>query len=202
MVGRAKTQRQQNKAAADLKETWMQRAIEIYNQEQRLPKPRSQEKICRQAEAECFQLTRKVVKLSSSTLDRRAKGGRSHKEGHKGQKWLNNEENEAVLQDIVLNAQRGFPPTHHRIKEHVDKIAHAHHGNTFPETGVGKEWTHRFVSDNNDKIGAYWSKPLDRSRARAVNHTTKEHYFGMLKEVVNGNGEDDVIPPELQYGVC
>jgi hypothetical protein len=112
MVGRAKTQRQHNKAAADFKDTWMQRAIEIYHQEQQLPKPRSQEKICRQAEAECFQLTRKVVKLSSSTLDRRAKGGQSHKEGHKGQRWLNDDENEAVLQDIVLNAQRGFPPTH------------------------------------------------------------------------------------------
>lgn len=34
MVGRAKTQRQQNKAAADFKETWMLQAIEIYHQEQ------------------------------------------------------------------------------------------------------------------------------------------------------------------------
>lgn len=201
MVGQAKTQQQQSKEAADLKETWMQRAIEIYHQEQQLPKPRSQEKICRQAEAECFQLTRKVVKLSSSTLDRRAKGGQSHKEGHRGQRWLNNEENKAVLQDIILNAQRGFPLTHRRIKEHVDKIAHARHGNAFPETGVGKEWTHHFVSDNNDRIGAYWSKPLDQSRARAVNPATKEHYFKMLREVVEGNGEDDVIPLELHYGV-
>ncbi|KAF8498949.1 hypothetical protein F5888DRAFT_1592165, partial [Russula emetica] len=107
---------------ADLKETWMQRAIEIYHQEQQLPKPRSQEKVCRQAEAECFQQTKKVVKLSSSTLDRHTKGGQSHKEGHRGQRWLNNEENEAVLQDIILNAQRGFPLTHRRIKEHVDEI--------------------------------------------------------------------------------
>ena len=94
----------------------MQWAIEIYHQEQQLPKPRSQEKICRQAEAECFQLTKKVVKLSSSTLDRRAKGGRGHREGHREQRWLNDEEKEAVLQDIILNAWRGFPPTHRRIK--------------------------------------------------------------------------------------
>ncbi|KAF8489167.1 hypothetical protein F5888DRAFT_1622284 [Russula emetica] len=126
MVGRAKTQRQRNKEAADLKETWMQRAIEIYHQEQQLPKPRSQEKVCRQAEAKCFQQTKKVVKLSSSTLDWRTKGGQSHKEGHRGQRWLNDEENEAVLQDIILNAQRGFPLTHRRIKEHVDEIARAH----------------------------------------------------------------------------
>jgi hypothetical protein len=201
MVGRAKTQRQQKKEAADLKETWMLRAIEIYSQEHRLPNPRSLETICRQAEAECFQLTKKVIKVSSSTLDRRAKGGQSHKEGHKGQRWLNNEENEAVLQDIVLHAQRGLPLTHRRIKEHVDEIARARHGNTFPETGVGKDWTHRFVSNNKDKIGAYWSKPLERSRARAVNPATKEHYFKLLREVIEGNGEDDVIPVELHYGV-
>jgi len=40
MVGQAKTQQQQNKEAADLKETWMQWAIEIYHQEQQLPKLR------------------------------------------------------------------------------------------------------------------------------------------------------------------
>jgi hypothetical protein len=90
----------------------MKWAIEIYQQEQQLLKPKSQEKICRQAEAECFQMTKKVVKLSSSTLDRCTKGGQSHKEAHKGQKWLNDEETEAVLQDILLNSQCGFPPTH------------------------------------------------------------------------------------------
>jgi Tc5 transposase DNA-binding domain len=201
MVGRAKTQRQQNKEAADFKDTWMQRAIYIYHQEQRLPKPRSQTKICQQAEAECFQMTKKVVKLSSSTLDRRVKGGQSHKEYHKGQRWLNDEENEAVLLDITLNAQRGFPLTHRRIKEHVDEIARARHGNAFPVTGVGKKWTHRFVSDNKDRISAYWSKPLDHARARAVNPATKVHYFKMLREVMEGDGKDDVIPPELQYGV-
>ncbi|KAF8500135.1 hypothetical protein F5888DRAFT_1610592, partial [Russula emetica] len=58
-----------------------------------------------------------------------------------------------------------------------------------------------FVSDNNDRIGAYWSKPLDHSRVRAVNLATKDHYFKMLREVIKGSGEDDVIPSGLQYGV-
>ena len=142
-----------------------------------------------------------MVKLPSSTLDQHVKGGRSHKKGHKGQRWLNDEEIEAVLQDIILNAQCSFPSTHRRIKEHVDKIAHARHGNIFPETRVGKDWTHRFMSNNNNRISAYWSKPLDQSRVRAVNPATKVHYFKILKEVIEGNGDDDVIPSELQYGV-
>ena len=200
MVGRPKTQQQRKRETADLKETWMQRAIQIYYEEHKLLKPRSLEKICQQAEAECYQLTKKVVKVSSSSLDRRAKGGQGHKEGHNGQRWVNDEETEAVLQDIVLNAQRGFPLTHRRIKEHVDEIARAHHGDAFPKTGVGKEWTNRFVSNHKDRIAGYWSNPLDRSRARAVNSTTKEHYFEMLRKVVEGSGENDVIPPELHYG--
>ena len=90
----------------------MQWAIEIYHQEQQLPKPRSQKKICQQAEAEYYQLTKNVIKISSFTLDQHAKEGQSHKQSHKGQKWLNNKENKAMLQDIILNTQCGFPLTH------------------------------------------------------------------------------------------
>jgi hypothetical protein len=201
MVGHAKTNWEKRKEAADLKETWMKRAVEIYLQEQQLPKPRSQKAICEQAEAECLRTTKKIVKLSSSTLDRRGKGGRSHREAHEERRWLNDEETDAVIQGIILNANRGFPPTHRRIKAHVDQIARTHHGDTFPESGVGQIWTHRFVSDHKDRVGAYWSKSLDWSRAWAVNPATKDHYFKLLAKVIEGEGGDDVIPPELIYGV-
>ena len=201
MVGRAATARKKRREVAELKETWMQRAINLYWQGQELPKPTSLETICRQAEAECLKDERKIVKLSSSTLDRRVKGGRSHKKAHKEQRWLNDEEVEEMIHNIILNAARGFPPTHRRIKEHVDIIASARHGPAFPDTGVGKEWTSRFVSDHDDRIGAYWSKGLDRSRARAVKPHTKDHYFKLLEEVMKGKGGDDVIPPELMYGI-
>jgi hypothetical protein len=161
----------------------------------------SLETACGEAEAECFEKTGEVVKLSSSTLDRRAKGGRNHSDAHAGQRWLNGDEIEVVIQDIIKNADCGFPPTHRRIKEHIDAIACACHGDALPETGVGKDWTAHFVADHTDRIGAYWSKGLDRSRARAVNPFTKEHYFKLLTEVIEGKGGDDVIPPELIYGV-
>jgi hypothetical protein len=69
MVGRAKAERQKRKEAAELKETWMQRAAEIYRDRQDLLKPMSLETACGEAEAECFEKTGEVVKLSSSTLD-------------------------------------------------------------------------------------------------------------------------------------
>jgi len=57
------------------------------------------------------------------------------------------------------------------------------------------------MSNSNNRISTYWSKPLDQSRVRAVNPATKVHYFKILKEVIEGNGDDDVIPSELQYGI-
>ena len=68
-------------------------------------------------------------------------------------------------------------------------------------TEVSKVWTHCFVSDNNNRQGAYWSNPLDQSRARAVNPTIKVHYFKLLKDVVEGNGVGNVIPLKLHYGI-
>jgi hypothetical protein len=67
--------------------------------------------------------------------------------------------------------------------------------------GVGQNWTHRFTSDHNDRIGAYWSKALDKSRAQAVNPNTRADYFALLNTVTEGMGGDDRIPTELNYGV-
>ena len=201
MVGRADSARDKKRAIFDLKEKWMERAVEVYWDETQKDTSKSMEKICRQAEEECLQATGKVVKLSSSTLDRHAKGGRSQRQAHEEQRWLNDSEVELVIQDIIAYGERGFPLSHRRIKEHVDLICQARYGDQFPETGLGKAWTARFISDHQDKIHAYWSKGLDRSRARAVNPVTKAHYFELLAKVIVGKGGDDAIPPELIYGV-
>ncbi|KAJ7053688.1 hypothetical protein C8F01DRAFT_923423, partial [Mycena amicta] len=73
-------------------------------------------------------------------------------------------------------------------------------GDDFPASGVGKQWTRRFVSDHSDRLHTYWSHALDKSRSRAVNETNKQEYFNLLERVVEGSGGDDVIPAELIYG--
>ena len=198
MTGRALSLRRRQREHSTRKETWMKRAVERHQEEQEMSRPMSMEKICRAVEQECYNSTGQMIKLSSSTLDRRVKGGRNHTEAHEDKRWLSDEEVERVIQDIILYGERGFPLSHRRIKEHVDEICHARHGDTFPQNGVGPSWTHRFVSDHCSQIGAYWSKGLDRSRARAVNPTTKKEYFDLLQKVMHGEG--DIIPPELIYG--
>ncbi|KAI0000837.1 hypothetical protein BJV74DRAFT_766495, partial [Russula compacta] len=87
------------------------------------------------------------------------------------------------------------------IKEHVDEILQSCLGDAFPESEVGKDWTKCFVSDHNDQIRQYWSKGLDHSRARAVNPTTKWHYYELLTMAIEGKEGNDIIPPELIFGV-
>ncbi|KAJ7179995.1 hypothetical protein C8R43DRAFT_848834, partial [Mycena crocata] len=69
-----------------------------------------------------------------------------------------------VVSFAISLADRGFPLSHCRLKEHVDEIARARWGAKFPVDGVGKQWTKKFVSDHPDRLGTYWSRALDKSR--------------------------------------
>jgi hypothetical protein len=180
----------------------MQHAIQIFTEghsSSSTPAPSLHDALA-QAEKECLQQDKKKVTLSKSTLQRRANGGLSKKEAHEHESWLTKEEAEIVVVFAIACADRGFPLSHRRLKEHVDQLARARWGDKFPETGVGKQWTKDFVSDHSDRLGTYWSRGLDKSRARAVNVTTKAEYFDLLERVIEGKGGDDRIPAELIYG--
>lgn len=76
---------------------------------------------------------------------------------------MNDQEEEVLINEVIYWAERGFPLDHRRLKEHADEIARARHGDKFPEGGVGKCWTRRFVSDHNDRLGTYWTHAMDHS---------------------------------------
>ncbi|KAJ7046210.1 hypothetical protein C8F04DRAFT_987919, partial [Mycena alexandri] len=157
----------------------MQRAIKIMEAEEGSSSspPPSLKTATQQAQRECLQQDKKHISLSTSTLSRRLNGGLSKTEAHQNECWLNSAEADVVISYVIACADRGFPLSHRRLKEHVDVIARARWGTRFPETGVGKQWTKMFVSDHSDRLGMYWSRALDRSRARAVNPITKKEYF-------------------------
>ncbi|KAJ3831389.1 hypothetical protein F5878DRAFT_522648, partial [Lentinula raphanica] len=69
-------------------------------------------KVCRAVEAECFEVTKKKITLSDSTLHRRVHNGRSHAEAKQEQRWLNNEETEVLINEVIYYAERGFPLDH------------------------------------------------------------------------------------------
>ncbi|KAJ7177098.1 hypothetical protein C8R46DRAFT_810386, partial [Mycena filopes] len=101
---------------------------------------------------ECLAQEKKTVDISKSTLDRRIKGGVNRKDGHEHHAWLTKEETVIVVDFAAECSERGFPLSHRRLKEHVDEIVRARLGDAFPAEGVGRQWTHKFVSDNIDKL--------------------------------------------------
>ncbi|KAJ8595504.1 hypothetical protein M405DRAFT_727901, partial [Rhizopogon salebrosus TDB-379] len=66
--------------------------------------------------------------------------------------WLTQEETERVIEYSIEVAHRGFPLNHRWLKEHVDKILCARLGDSFPKTGVGKNWTDCFVEKHSSRL--------------------------------------------------
>ncbi|KAJ7209936.1 hypothetical protein C8J57DRAFT_946444, partial [Mycena rebaudengoi] len=102
--------------------------------------------------AECLEQEGTAIALSKSTLQRRAKGGKTRREAHEFEGWLTKDEAQTVISFTIECADRGFPLSHRRLKEHVDQIAHARWGDRFPESGIGKQWTKDFVTDHSDQL--------------------------------------------------
>ena len=191
----SKTRKQQQDSELIQKYTSIA-AIRYNDLRSTLKKPPGAEMICREVEAQCFAETKNKIKLSGTTVRARADGRESIRDFNVTKRWLTPAEEETVVEFIVDTARRGFPLSHKRLKEHVDAICRAKLGGGFPEAGVGKEWTFRFLERHSDRLHPYWSRPLDKSRARAVNPTSTAAYFNLLEEVLKGADGDDPISPD------
>lgn len=178
----------------------MIRAVALYEAEQSKG-PREQKmglrRVCKTIEDEYYTETKRKVVLDHMKLSRWAKGGKSKSQSNAEKGWLLPAEVDKVIEYAVEMANRGFPLSHQRLREHVNEICRARMGARFPEGGVGKQWSHRFVEKYSEELSTYWSRPLDTSRGRAVNPSTNETWFKLLGETIKDNN----IPEELQYGV-
>jgi hypothetical protein len=80
----------------------------------------------------------------------------------------------------------------------VEEICRARYGDGFE--GIGQNWTARFLEKHSARLKLYWSRPLDNSRARAVNPITKKAFFDLFELAVEGEEGEEPIPAELMYG--
>jgi len=80
------------------------------------------------------------------------------------------------------------------LKHHVDTPLCARLGDTFPETGVGKNWTARFLDRHSGQLGLHWSSPLDTNRGHAVNENTHKAWCKLLEHTLNVHGiQEDTL---------
>ncbi|TFK23858.1 hypothetical protein FA15DRAFT_547941, partial [Coprinopsis marcescibilis] len=86
------------------------------------------------------------IHLNHGTVRNRAAGMKSKKDAAMEQGWLLPEEEDIIISHIIQSADQGFPLTHRRLKEDVDRILQGRLGDEFPEEGVGKKWTQWFVA--------------------------------------------------------
>jgi len=186
MVGRAKsiakkvafTKRQHNALLAS--------AVKAYLAE--LEKPyggrRGLHTICRDFEQLHFNETGLFIPLSFATLSRLADGSRTREEANLHRRWLTTIEEDLIVSFIIEMGACGFAPSHHRIKEHVDRIACARLGDKFPTQGAGKNWTACFMLRHSERIKMADSHPLEDKCGRAVNPHANTHYWNDLGDAI------------------
>jgi hypothetical protein len=219
MGARAKTQAQRTRDDRDILDSLLEACVAMRQAELETTPPggkfTSIRAICKivQTKYELESGNKLAKDLSKSTVDRLLKGGTRKSDSNADRGWLLAEE-EVIVADFCLQcANRGFPLSHRRLKEHVDMICRARLGNQFPETGVGKQWTDRFITRHSDALKTFWTHPLDDKRGRAVNPTNNTAWFDLLEEVLAGRkdyeldsadfeGATDFVPirPENIYG--
>ncbi|KZP16683.1 hypothetical protein FIBSPDRAFT_674880, partial [Athelia psychrophila] len=85
------------------------------------------------------------IKLDHNLLIRGAKGGQTRAQVNAERSWLTDEEQGIIIRYICECGDRGFPLSHHRLREHVNEILRARLGSKFPPGGVGIKWTHWFA---------------------------------------------------------
>jgi hypothetical protein len=201
MVGKSKSQALRNQLHREEIDNLKARAASLYIAEQHRSlapreKKKSSRQICKDTSNAYFAETGVRIPLDHNSLIRHAKGGLTLTQSNRKKGWLVAEEEDRVVQFAVEIAQRGFPLSPQRLKDHAEAVIRHRLGEAFPKCGLGKDWGSRFITKHHNRLGMYWSSALDGSRGRAVNPVTKKEYFRILWEV----REKYNIPNELVYG--
>ncbi|KAF5334791.1 hypothetical protein D9611_012962 [Ephemerocybe angulata] len=200
MPGRAQAESLKSRQSQAEKDALLDRAAAAYRLE--LDKPRthprrSSRKIARDFAQNHYEQTGNLFKLSHETIIQRANGRKSKVEAAQLREWLLPNEVEIVIGHIIKSAEQGFPLSHRRLKEDVDRIVRARLGSKFPSRGVGKKWTHRFVEKHSDRIKTSWSTPLETKRAKAANPNSNDAWWKLLDKAL----KDYEVKPENIYAV-
>jgi len=131
-----------------------------------------------------------MVKLNHNTLANYVKGGKSLTQFNAEKAWLTETEMKVVIDYTLKFGDCGFPLSHHHLKEHVDSILHACLHEKFPATGVGHNWTQRFITAHYDELKSSWAQQLDTAHGHAVNVTNHTEWVELLGGTIEDVNDD------------
>lgn len=130
---------------------------------------------------------------SASTILRHASGGRSIGDFNALKRLLTVGEEELLVEQIEMLSDRGFPPTQALVGEMATALARRRRP-TYK--GVGVNWVAKFLVRKDEQLTTYWSSPLDRSGAGALNPTAVRQYFDTMEDLIRTYN----IKPSNMYG--
>lgn len=159
-------------------------------------KGKSLRAVCTEISNQHFANTGHRITLNPGTLSNHAAGHQTMSAFNAKKHHLSEAEQKQIVDFAIELGDRGFPLSPRRLREHAEHILRKRLGHLAPENGLGKGWTSRFITKHHDRLGRYWSRPLDSKRGRAVNPHTKAEFFEILKDC----REKFNIPDELVYG--
>ncbi|KIO00325.1 hypothetical protein M404DRAFT_16389 [Pisolithus tinctorius Marx 270] len=93
------------------------------------------------------------------------------------------EEDWRSLQAICHEAEEEMK---NRKKKHI----------TIDRTGVGMNWTGHFLDRHSERLGTYWSSPLDSACGQAVNEHTHKAWCDLLESTIKDNNIHVIGPAQ------
>lgn len=167
------------------KEAAVQRALAVYIEGLKLPKPPSLRQV-----AEKFGVNRQ-------TLQNRFRGVQSLADFNAEKSHLSDAESKILIDVIIRQAQRGFPLTNRMIEDHANHIlrtvAKPGYGPDF--RGVGINWCSNWLKKWDSHVSSYWSTSLETVRANALTPENVKDWFKLYHETI----QLEEITPERTF---
>jgi len=200
MPGRAKSKAQKGFDETQLKEEMMTHALDAYlailNGLNKGKPGFGLRKVCTDFNKICYEETGVVIKLSITTLSKRSEGRHTRIEAQAKRQWLTPTEEDVIVDFMIEMASRGWALSHRQLKEHAELILYGRLGTDFPEDGLGKWFTDRFLLRHSNRIKMADTHPLKDKCGRAVNPTTNDEYWTLLEDTIIKYK----ITPETTFG--
>lgn len=193
MVGRALSDAKKKQKIRELEEGLRLRAREAYRGE--LQKPEGRRKGARTVAKDFMKLykleTGRDMRIDHNLLIRGAAGHHTRTQANALRAHLTLEEANTICDFIIECGKRGFPLSHRRLREHANEILRARLGDRFPISGVGQQWSHRFITKHSDRVKTSWATALEAKRGRAVNENTIRAWFDLVEHTET---EYEILP--------
>lgn len=171
MVNKAKPQALKAQIFRAEKDDLEKKAVEQYKTEQSRElgngeRRKGARKICDEVSNEHFASTGRRIHLNHATLVSHSKGKPTISKFNGTKQLLTSEEENVMVNYVIEMAERGFPLSPRRLREHAIQILHKRLGSLAPENGLSKDWATDFIRCHNAQLGRYWSSPSPQSHTR------------------------------------